>query len=205
VYAALNSSTALTVAACIYNNQPSLKFLSAMPSNFLKILEHERVQLLLLLKLIDETILSYQNGGMLLSENENTSVNGATPGNLLQGKLELLQKYAAYNPQLNTRSKVLYIIKTENRFLHVREIARIAWQLENSKPFETYVRTISPALSMLKRMPGSDVISLEVGNSHFNTFWGCRDWVGENGEMKPQFMYSEAELSNNRKQTIGFS
>ncbi len=175
-----------------------------MSSRILKILEQERTQLLIMLKLIDETIVSYQNGGMYLNEKEHTEPDTLSPAQLLQEKLNLLQRYEAYSAKHNTRSKVLYIIKTENRFLHVREIAKIAWQLENGKPLDTYIRNISPALCMLKKASGSNVISVEVGQSHFNTFWGCKEWLSENGLVKPQFMYSEAELSVNRKQIVQF-
>jgi hypothetical protein len=183
-----------------YPSKASCPFLilSAMPSYILKILEYERAQLLRLLSLIDETIEIYRNGGMLLPENDKDGMQESP--NILQGKLELLQKYAYYNPALNNRSKVLFIIKTEKRFLHVREIARIAWQLENNRPFENYIKIISPALSMLKKTPGSGVVSIEVGKSHFNTFWGCGEWLTEMGGVKTEFMYNQAELSNHRRQ-----
>jgi hypothetical protein len=164
-----------------------------MEQDMLKILEQERAGLLLKLSLVEQTILAYRSGLLNLS---NAAVHDTSyPLALLSDERKaVLIKYADYDSQLNVKKKVIKIIFTEGRFLHVREIARILQQLDNASSTDFLIRRISPALSMLKRLPLSPIVSVAVDNCHFNTFWGSRDWLTTTGDINPSNMYRKEEL-----------
>lgn len=161
----------------------------------LRLLEMERRQLLRKLDAVDKAIFAYGN----IKEENKQSFPVQYNKEAAAEAEQLLQKYHDYNPVQSTRNKVLHIIKRENRFLHAREIARIACKLDEEVSTTTVIKKVSPALSILKRMPGSPVISIEIFHSHFNTFWGCREWLTEDGKIREDFMYHAAEIKKTRK------
>jgi hypothetical protein len=171
-----------------------------MNNALIKMLEEEREQLLLKLKAVDHAIDAYTNSfkvfeGKLLFEQ--------TPGNDFQESVQaLVKKYHHYNPAVPTRTKILFILKAENRFLHVREISRIVQQLEDEVSVTAVIKKISPALSILKRLPDSPLVSIEVAHSHFNTFWGLNTWLSEDGSIKPDFMYNADQITRSQKESI---
>lgn len=167
----------------------------------LKILEEERKQLVKKLNAVEQAILIYKNAYTL---------NGlAITGEAFEGLRiaainpdeNFFQKYYLYNASIPTKDKALLIIRTENRFLHVREIARIMQILEGEEMLQHLIKKISPALSNLKKLPSSPLVSIEAG-SHFNTFWGYREWVEGDGNIRKPFMYNETEITKNKKQAL---
>ena len=122
--------------------------------------------------------------------------------NWLQEQSAIQQKYPYYDINQPARNKVLLIINTEKRFLHVREIARIMQQLEEGTVMSQLIKKISPALSSLKKIEDTLLISIEVGQSHFNTFWGCKYWLTEKGEIKLPYLYNELEVSRPAKLSL---
>ncbi|MBL0358276.1 MAG: hypothetical protein IPP72_16040 [Chitinophagaceae bacterium] len=166
-----------------------------MNNALIKLLEKEREQLILKLKVVEHAIVAYQHSSIINGDELFIDCPGEPNNNFLDIIQALVQKYQHYNPAEPTRNKILFIIKTESRFLHVREIARIVQQLENELSITAIIKKISPALSILKRLPGSPLVSVEVARSHFNTFWGYRDWLTEEGNIKDGFIYNESEIT----------
>jgi hypothetical protein len=166
-------------------------------SQLIEILESERHKLLFRLSLIEQTLITYRH-----STGESFPLPEELTHNFIQldeqvhvdAEQQLLQKYKHFNAGMSIKRKVICIIYTEGRFLHVREIARILQQLEDAAALDPLIKKVSPALSILKRIPASPIVSVAVANSHFNTFYGCRDWLTENGEIKQPFMYNPDEL-----------
>lgn len=164
----------------------------------LRLLETEKHQLLLKLRAVERSILAYKNNGILNESFSPLQCDDNTPADVNQ----LFERYQDYNATHPTRNKVLHIIKKENRFLHVREIARIACKLEDEISTAAVIKKISPALSILKRLPGSPLISIEIFDSHFNTFWGYSHWLTGEGQIQQGFMYNEAEIKKLQRQNI---
>ncbi len=173
-----------------------------MNSSLIKMLEKERDQLTIKLRLLEDAITTYRNSevispGQMLFKGSVINVND------FQERIRVLfKKYQEYDAALPTRSKILFIIKAENRFLHVREIARIVQQLEDEVSLAAVIKKISPALSILKRIPGSPLVSIEVDHSHFNTFWGYNNWLNEDGSIKAGFTYNECEITKFQRESI---
>jgi len=171
-----------------------------MNDTLIKMLEKERMQLLLKLKLVEEALDAYKSPGIIPARQVPGS-NTAGPGVGFEQSLQaLFQKYYEYNSAAPTRNKILFIIKAENRFLHVREIARIMQQLDDETSLSAVVKKVSPALSILKRITGTPLASIEVANSHFNTFWGYKEWLNEHMGIKDGFMYNQAEITKFQKE-----
>lgn len=170
-----------------------------MPNNLISILEREKLMLLNKLERIDVLIEMYNHSMIELETGDQKfciQEQEDIPFN--KGKLSIY-KYFSYDITQPIRKKILDIIKNENRFLHVREIANIAHQFEEHIPVSVFVKKISPALSVLKSLPLTCLVSIEVANSHFNTFWGSKAWLNEEGEIKSEYMYNTNQLSNLNK------
>ena len=175
-----------------------------MDDSLIKILEKEKGQLLLKLNLVEQAIDTFKNSEVIIPGHVLNEDTANLTNSFQQNMQALFQKYHHYNSAAPTRDKILFIIKAENRFLHVREIAKIIQQLEDEILLSAVIKKISPALSTFKRIPGSPLASIEVGHSHFNTFWGCRDWLNEDGCVKDDFMYNQAEITKFQKRN-GFA
>lgn len=170
-----------------------------MPNNLISILEREKLILLNKLERIDGLIEMYNQSMIELETGEQRfSMQNQEDISLNKGRMSI-HKYFSYDNTQPIRKKIIDIIKNENRFLHVREIANIAHQFEQNIPVSIFVKKISPALSVLKNLPHTSLISIEVANSHFNTFWGSKAWLNEEGEIKSDYMYNSTQLSNLNK------
>ena len=170
-----------------------------MPNNLLSILEREKSTLQNKLYRIEGLIEMY-NQSIIEMETGEEKFGTEDQEDILfnKGKMSI-HKYFSYDITQPIRKKIIDIIKNENRFLHVREIANIAHQFEENIPVSIFVRKISPALSVLKNLPQTCVVNFEVADSHFNTFWGSKAWLNEEGEIKSEYMYNSNQLFNLKK------
>jgi hypothetical protein len=169
-----------------------------MSNNLLSILKKERLELLDKLNRIEGLIKLYQQSFIEIETGESLH-NIQRNDKQIQKSNMSVDQYFAYDNSQPIRKKILDIIKNENRFLHVREIANIAHQFEQDIPVSIFVKKISPALSVLKNLPQSSLVSIEVAHSHFNTFWGSKAWLNEEGEIKSEYMYNSNQLSSLNK------
>lgn len=167
----------------------------------IKALEQEREHLLKKLKLIDQAIRLYRDDSetmktiSLLAKLD----MGHFSNEVHEAKVGL---YAQYDQSKNIRYKVMTIIHNEGRFLHVREIAKIAHRFEPDISVQSFIRKISPALSLLKKMDNPCVVSKIVAKSHFDTFWGLPEWLDEKGDIKADFWFNDQELSYHKKKML---
>ncbi len=109
-------------------------------------------------------------------------------------------KYSDYDINVTMRNKIAYILKKENRFLHVREIASILHSIEPGSTEQEYIAKLSPAISALKKQGA--IIRVQVGKSNLNIFWGSKNWVDENGNPKEHHRYDKKQLSTFGKEEI---
>lgn len=175
-------------------------------TDLIKALERQRDEFLSNAKAMDETINilktgssailstinSYKNedGGLFkTASNQNDSPKASVPD-------KLKEKYRKYDINASLRNKIATIIKTENRFLHVREIAEIANRLEPHISKDAFMSKFSPSLSTMKNIPGSTIINFIVGKSNLNNFWGSKNWLDEDGSIKKEYMYDEMQLKS---------
>lgn len=179
--------------------------------NFIDFLEKEKEDLLYKLHLINQALHAYRDFSAVGINNTITELpmpflNKSVELVFAAGKMTSIDiyKYHAYKKEEPIRKKILYILKNENRFLHVREIAGIAHYLERETSVVDFVKKISPALCTLKTLSNSNLVSYAVTNSQFNTFWGSKNWLDESGEIKQEHMYSSTQLSFNKKESYIF-
>lgn len=92
----------------------------------------------------------------------------------------------------NDRQKVSNVIKEENRFLKVREMAIILNKNESNISVDGWVKKISPVLSFLKKK--NSIVKFMEGNSNLNTFWGSPKWLDEKGNIKKEHMYDKSQI-----------
>lgn len=93
------------------------------------------------------------------------------------------------NNAVSDRQKIANVIKTENRFLHVREIAKKLNEDEPDLSVQAWIRKVSPALSVLRSR--GTISKIVVGSQNQNTFWGKDSWKDADGRPLPEHMYKE--------------
>lgn len=93
------------------------------------------------------------------------------------------------------KKQVALIFKEQSRFLHIREIVEIA----KNKKLEIDDKSIKQAVYALK-LDGV-IVSVSINNSYKNTYWGSKNWVDENNNIKPEYDYNK-NISFNQKEDI---
>lgn len=92
--------------------------------------------------------------------------------------------------------RVSYVLRSSNRFLHVREIADIIVQNDNKLNVDAIVKALSPLLSRLKR--DDKLVNYKIDKSNQSMVWGVAKWLNEDGTIKKENMYDESILVNIR-------
>jgi hypothetical protein len=104
------------------------------------------------------------------------------------GSIEKSTPKSGWDKNSTIKFKINFLLKSENRFLHSREMAEIAHSYEPEVSIDTWLAKFSPQLSSLKR--DNKIISIQVGKSLRNTFWGSSKWLNEHGVIIPSFQYN---------------
>jgi hypothetical protein len=87
-----------------------------------------------------------------------------------------------YDPESSNKAKIMALLRKNQRFLHIREMAKLAHELEPLVSEEEFQKRFSPALSILRTEDA--VVNTRVGKSLMNTFWGSAKWLTVEGEVK---------------------
>lgn len=101
-------------------------------------------------------------------------------------------KIKKFPPNTSFRKKVALVIKAEERFLHAREIAEIIFSIDGGSSAEDITKKVSPALSSLGQK--GTITKIKIGASNINSFWGSKNWLEANGEVKPGHEYNKKYL-----------
>ena len=167
-----------------------------------RILEHlidERNAALSRLRLLDEVVEVIQSGGLsnanlhFLKSFLDTSSNlknekTLTVSSKMNVHADLLDKFLGYSETKNVKDKIVIILETEGRFLHIKEMAEILLKLDfdNYKTIDDYLKNISPVLSAMAK--NNDRISkVTVDGNKKSTIWGLQKWM-ENGQPINDFL-----------------
>lgn len=103
---------------------------------------------------------------------------------------QILSKYDNYDKNATMVSKVAFVLKTENRFLHLRQIAKILHLNEPNISEKDFTTKLYPAISKLKS--SGAIVKYNVGTSNINSFWGSKNWLNmNNGTPKEEHKYDE--------------
>jgi hypothetical protein len=86
-----------------------------------------------------------------------------------------------YDKTWSHKNKILFFLKSEQRFLHITEMAQLAHAFEPGTRVDGWQNKISPALSALKKE--GKVVNITEGKSLRNTFWGSPKWLGNDGQV----------------------
>ena len=104
-------------------------------------------------------------------------------------KSGLSDKYQDFNPKWQMRDKVAFILKTENRFLNLKQIGEILHKLEPKVSVEDHIGKLYTPIGVLKNE--GKVFKYKLGSSNANSFWGSVNWVTGTGEIKEGYKYDE--------------
>ncbi len=85
-----------------------------------------------------------------------------------------------------------FIIRREDRFLHTREIAKLIHDIDPFASVDDIVKKLSPVISSLR--VNNIIVKKKVGSANIHTFWGSKNWLDENGELKPGHEYNKEYL-----------
>lgn len=162
-------------------------------------LELEKEDLLSKLESIEITILTLKQS-LNIPLHKGYKMNGHIKNMEVTNEPIDTSRYKGYYTASSNKVKVAVILREENRFLHMRQIIKIAQSLEPNTDPEILAKQIPQAVYNL-RTAGS-VVNFQVGKSNVNIFWGSKSWIDEAGKIKPEYMYDENELSNNKLENI---
>jgi len=113
--------------------------------------------------------------------------------------------YNDYDSSWRLIHKFQYILKTESRFLHFREVAKIILELEGLK--NTYekqkelARKLSGNISIRKLKQNGNIVLKQHNNSPKKSFWGSKKWIDTKGNILPAYKYS-LDITKTGKQKI---
>ncbi len=105
---------------------------------------------------------------------------------------------AVYDSGASNKAKILYFIKREQRFLHIRELAKMANELEPGVSVEDFQKRFSPALSVLRTE--EKLTNTRVGKSLMNTFWGSVKWLTDDDTIKAGHEINEEYVTAHDKE-----
>lgn len=146
-------------------------------------LEENKMQLLERVKQIDITIETLKAMSSFNQPNGLSYQNGSTPLPNAVGR------YTEYDPKANMKSKLALVLKKENRFLNIRQIADILHKHEPKIDAKDFITKLYPPIADLKK--SNTIVKFAVGDSNINTFWGSKNWLNEDGTIKDEHKYDE--------------
>ncbi|MCD6013487.1 MAG: hypothetical protein K0Q79_3349 [Flavipsychrobacter sp.] len=162
-------------------------------------LEQEEVSLHEKIKSLRQTILTLKQSIAIEDSQTNGSNNivtsrlGVKPPSVKPPTALDSTKYPGFYTAKSWREKVRIVFKSENRFLHYREIIDIIIGLYPDQTKETLKNSISPALSFLKNE--GVIVKKKEGESNINSFWGSKNWLNPDGSIKPEHMYDKSQVT----------
>jgi hypothetical protein len=147
-------------------------------SIYIDSLKKKREDLLQKLAIIDE---------MIADELNTKSIN--TPESI---------SHSGYNKDGSWPEKIGYIFRSQQRFLHVREITEL---IQNYEPTLKDEKDLKQKLSAnLNRMKHDNILTnKKIGDSVRNIFWGSVNWIDENNNIKngyefnPEYLYKKTK------------
>lgn len=95
----------------------------------------------------------------------------------------------------STPQKLLLILKENQRFMKIREIAQfISTQIDGDE--DDWTMKLSRTTGKLKKM--DKIVSYRIGKSNTNVFWGSPNWLNKDGEIKQEFKYEDNVIDKNQ-------
>lgn len=91
-----------------------------------------------------------------------------------------------YNSSWSSPNKVLYFIKTKNRFLHFRELANLIGDVENlnAKEIKKLSEKLSASCQTIKK--NRTIVKFQAGAGNTSIFWGSPKWLDGDGKPLPE-------------------
>ena len=166
-------------------------------------LEVEKDDLLRRLNSLEDTILTLkQSLNFDVSSNHRNGHEAPKSTISKPSTTTLYDKYKAYHEAKGNKEKAIAILRAEGKFLHMRQIAKIAQSLEPDKDPDIVKGKVSQGMYALAKLENSSIINKVIGNSKANAFWGSKNWLNEKGEIKPEYMYDEEEVASRKSNTL---
>lgn len=107
------------------------------------------------------------------------------------------KRYKNYKSGWNNIDKYQFVLKTENRFLHFREAARIIIKLDGKGDENSLTSVLTNGARRLKK--SGVIIRKQHGNSNTSSFWGSPKWLNKDGSIKTEHEYDVKILEKNEK------
>jgi hypothetical protein len=161
-------------------------------------LEVEKDELLSRVKSLEHTILTLKQS--LNFDGSSLSRNGK--GDVSKANGTVYEQYKSYHAAKGNKEKATEIFKGAGKFLHMRQIVKIAQSLEPKTDPDVVKGRIQQGVYALKNLDNSPIVNKIINGSNLNAFWGSKNWLDEKGNIKPEHMYDEKELSSNKNEPI---
>ncbi|MDE5488689.1 hypothetical protein [Elizabethkingia meningoseptica] len=107
-----------------------------------------------------------------------------------------------YDSRMTSKMKFVYFLDKLNRFVHFREIAEMIIREEGKEyNISDLASTLSSSTQSLKKK--GLLVKFQAGKDNRNTFWGKKNWLTPNGEIKPGFEFNENYLYTSTDLDLG--
>lgn len=107
-----------------------------------------------------------------------------------------------YDSNMTSKMKFVYFLDKLNRFVHFREIAEMIINEEGKEyNISDLASTLSSSTQSLKKK--GLLVKFQAGRDNRNTFWGKKNWLTSNGEIKPGFEFNEKYLYTSTDLDLG--
>lgn len=94
----------------------------------------------------------------------------------------------------STPQKLLLVLKENQRFMKIREIANfLTNQIGGDE--DDWVTKLSRTTGKLKKL--NKIKSYKLGKSNSNTFWGSPSWLNEKNEIKNGYEFNDEVVEGN--------
>lgn len=111
-----------------------------------------------------------------------------------RGRAKQNKALTSFDKTATFRQKIVFVIKSLNRFVHSREIAESLHQYDSSITVEKYIEKLSAIASRFKE--DGSIVSYLVGTqgSTRNIFYGLPGWLDENNKIKIGYEFDPKQV-----------
>lgn len=98
------------------------------------------------------------------------------------------------------KMKLGHVLKTQGKFLHIRQIGALLHSYEPGIEEKEFINKLYPAIAELKK--SNTIVKFSADTTNLNTFWGSKNWIDENGNIKAGYEYDKDQIKHNKTDII---
>jgi hypothetical protein len=118
----------------------------------------------------------------------------------LANSIEPTSNTRPYGKDASYQQKIASLLKQQNRFLSMNEMAGLINQYEPKISIDEAKKSLGSAKNLL--LKSRTIVKFQVDKNNSNSFYGSPSWVDENGIPREENRYKESALQTKAKVEI---